>query len=144
VKTVYRVASLGFVLLLAGCGQRVVSHNPNTITMVGGTFSPVKITIPAGETITFLDDSDNGATHFLVIGANGEAQHEAGAQDFGGLAGYRMEAGDLWQTKPWMTPGTYHVTCTVHPGMNLTITVKPAPSTLVPAVTPSATASPMP
>ena len=43
---------------------------------------------------------------------------------FGGTAGHRSEVGDHWRTAPWTTPGTYRVTCTLHPAMNLTVTVQ--------------------
>lgn len=119
------VGGLVVSLMFTGCGTRVVSHNPHTVTMVGANFAPTTITIPADVNIAFLDDSDNSATHFLVIGTNGQSENETGAQDFGGLAGHRMVAGDLWTTALWTKPGTYHITCTVHPQMNLTIIVTP-------------------
>ncbi len=122
-------ASCCLLITLAACGQKATSNNPNTIDMVATSFSPTKITINQGATITFLDDSDNGATHFLVTGTNGEQQSETGTPPgFNGLGGHRMEAGDVWTTTPWNTIGTFHVTCTVHPVMNLTIIVVTAPT----------------
>lgn len=118
------VVLLGALLWLAGCGAKVTSNNPNTITMISAQFSQSTITLIQGQTLAFLDDSDNGATHFLVIGKDGQSFTEHGTPDFGGLAGSRIEAGNVWTTPPWQVPGVYHVTCTVHPGMNLTVTVK--------------------
>ena len=96
---------------------------PNVVKMVGGTFAISAISIHKGDTITFVDDASNGALHILVIGQNAQQATEQNAPDFGGLAGKRVDVGQNWTTPPWTTPGTFHVTCTVHPAMNLTITV---------------------
>ena len=101
----------------------VGSNSPNTVKMEGGTFSTSSISIAKGSTITFLDDPNNGALHILVIGQNGQQESEQNAVDFGGAAGERIDIGNSWTTPPWNTAGTYHITCTVHPLMNLTVTV---------------------
>jgi plastocyanin len=101
----------------------VTSNNPNTVKMEGGTFNISSITISKGSTITFLDDPNNGALHILVVGQDGQQNSEQGATDFGGLSGQRVDIGSTWTTPPWNTAGTYHVTCTVHPLMNLTVKV---------------------
>ena len=101
----------------------VTSNNPNTVKMEGGTFNISSITISKGSTITFLDDPNNGALHILVVGQDGQQNSEQGAADFGGLSGQRVDIGNTWTTPPWNTAGTYHVTCTVHPLMNLTVKV---------------------
>ena len=114
--------------LLVACGDTspsVNSNNPNTIQMVASSFSKTSITIAKGSTITFVDDPNNGALHILVLGQNGQQNPKNGAADFNGTSGQRMNIGDTWTTPPWNTPGTYYVTCTVHPTMNLTITVTP-------------------
>ncbi len=114
-------------LLLTACGTNSGSGGgsagPNTITMSSVRFSQDVITIKKGDTLTFTSDV-NGSPHILAIGQNGNPQAEAGAPDFGGNAGKQLQPGDSWTTPPWNTPGTYHVTCTVHPTtMNLTVTV---------------------
>ena len=117
---------VGLLSLLAGC---VVQSAPsggggNTVEMGATTYtSGSSITIKKGQTITFTDNKSNGTLHILVVGENGTAQNEAGAPDFG-ANGMTFNPGDSKATPPWMTPGTYHVTCTVHPTtMNLTVTV---------------------
>lgn len=99
------------------CGAKNVIMGPDT-------FCTSSISISKGSTLSFVDDANNGATHILVIGTQGQQQSERGAPDFGGSSGKTMNPGDSWTTPPWNTPGTFHVTCTVHPTtMNLTITV---------------------
>ncbi|HLX39710.1 MAG TPA: hypothetical protein VKR42_04220 [Ktedonobacteraceae bacterium] len=115
---------LTLVVACSDTSTGVTSNNPNTVKLEGGTFATSSITISKGNTITFLDDSNNGALHILVIGQNGQQESERGAPDFGGLAGLRIDVGNTWTTPPWNTAGTYHVACTVHPAMNLTVIVK--------------------
>lgn len=120
-----------FVLLcalLAACNDSSTGDSgPCTaanLRMGPSTFCTNSITIPKGSTITFVDDPGNGAIHILALGSNGQQEQEPGAPDFGGDAGKSLNAGDKWTTQPWNTPGTYHVTCTVHPvSMNLTVIV---------------------
>ncbi|HLW03592.1 MAG TPA: plastocyanin/azurin family copper-binding protein [Ktedonobacterales bacterium] len=82
------------------------------------------MTIKQGQTITFVDDKATGSEHILVIGKEGIAQTEAGAPNFKGSTGTTFQPGQSWTSPPWTTPGTYHVTCTIHPTtMNLTVTV---------------------
>ncbi|HVB25473.1 MAG TPA: plastocyanin/azurin family copper-binding protein [Ktedonobacteraceae bacterium] len=115
---------LTLVIACGGISTNVTSNNPNTVKLEGQSFATSSITISKGSTITFLDDPNNGALHILVIGQDGQQESEQGAPDFGGAAGQRVDIGDTWTTPPWNTAGTYHVACTVHPAMNLTVTVK--------------------
>lgn len=115
---------LTLVVACGGTSSSIGSNNPNTVKLEGQTFATSSITISKGSTIAFLDDPNNGALHILVVGQNGQAESEQGAPDFGGIAGQRVDIGDIWTTPPWNTAGIYHVACTVHPMMNLTVTVK--------------------
>ena len=99
------------------------TNNPNTVKTEGSSFNVSSITIKKGSTITFVDDPNNGALHILVIGQDAQQQPEQGAPDFSGNSGVRLDIGDSWTTPPWNTAGTYHVACTVHPTMNLTVIV---------------------
>ncbi len=122
------------ISLLAACGTSTNSGNnsgngsngssANTITMEAETFSSNTITITKGSTLTFTNDPNSGTEHILVLGTNGKADNEAGAPDFGGSSGKTIQPGSSFTTGAWNTPGTYHVTCLIHPTtMNLTITV---------------------
>jgi plastocyanin len=112
------------IAVFAGCGGGKSNgpESPNKVTMNAATFDKDSITINKGEAITFIS-AQGAALHILVIGKNGSFENEAGAPDFGGAAGSRVDVGDIWTSPPWNTAGTYHVTCTVHPAMNLTVIV---------------------
>ncbi len=87
-------------------------------------FEQASITIKQGQTITFVDDKATGSMHILVIGNLGKYQPEVGAPDFHDGTGITFHPGDSWTSPPWTKPGTYHVTCIVHPTtMNLPVTV---------------------
>lgn len=114
---------LTLVVACGGSPSGPASPAANTVHTVGAQFSPTTITIKKGATITFVDDADNGALHILVIGQNAQQVNERGAPDLGGASGTRIDVGDTWTTPPWTIAGTFHVACTVHPAMNLTVIV---------------------
>ena len=125
-----KIALVSIVLLalalLAGCGKQASTSSSNqmTVNMGATTFSSQSVAISKGSTITFADDAVNGTPHILVIGKEGAADTEAGAPDFGGTNGHMLQPGQSWTTPAWDTPGTYYVTCTLHPTtMTLTLTV---------------------
>jgi plastocyanin len=127
VKKVVAVFALALlVAMLSGCVVQSSPSKPagNTVTMGVNNFSSGDaITIKVGDTITFLTES-GGTTHILVIGTQGSAETEAGAPSFNGSTGIQVDPGKSWVSPPWTTPGTYHVTCVVHPTtMNMTVTV---------------------
>lgn len=121
----FALLMLVVLALVVACGGSAGSTSPaaNTVHTVGALFSPTTITIKKGTTLTFVDDADDGALHILVIGQNAQQASEPGAPDFGGTSGTRIDVGGTWTTPPWTTAGTFHVACTVHPAMNLTVTV---------------------
>lgn len=125
-KKLVVVALIAMTLtLLLACTNtsNAPGNHPNTVKTEGSAFAISSITIKKGSTITFYDDPNNGALHILVIGQNAQQKFEKGAPDFGGVTGIRLDEGDSWTTPPWNTAGTYHVACTVHPTMNLTVIV---------------------
>lgn len=100
----------------------VASTQPGTVRMNTDTFLQTTITIKKGQSITLEDD----ATSFHVI-ANGTWQSD-------GLPKYALEQGapkitlqfhgnDSHSIGPFTTAGTFHMYCTVHEGMNLTVIV---------------------
>ncbi len=127
-KRIALVFGIGLlVLLLPACktasDTSTTTQNP-TVMMGATTFGTNTVTVPKGGTITFTDDAATGTPHILVIGKDGLPNDEAGASDLGGATGHSFQPGQSWTTPPWNTPGTYYVTCTVHPTtMTLTVTV---------------------
>jgi plastocyanin len=127
VKKIVAVFAVALLMaLLSGCVVQSTPSKPagNTVKMGPNNFaSGDSITIKKGDTITFVDDPATGTPHILVIGTNGSPEKEDGAPDFG-ANGISFSPGDSKASPTWDTPGTYHVTCTLHPTtMNLVVTV---------------------
>jgi len=125
------LAGLATLLLLTACiagedaqsGQAQSGDATVVHSLQNNTFDPTSISIKKGTRIKFSDVSQTGSLHILVIGFDGQEESLPGAPGFGGFAGTRLNRGENWISPPWNTAGTYHVTCTVHPLMNLTVIV---------------------
>ncbi len=114
---------------LAACGPGSAQSNggaqpgtpANEVDMGGYTFVQTGVTISAGQSVHFVDQQ-NGTTHILCIGKDGRC--DAGATSPQGLTGqgFTIQPGQAHDV-PFETAGTYTVTCTIHPNMNVTITV---------------------
>jgi plastocyanin len=113
-------AWLATMTLVAACGGAGETTAPdgdgdggaggNTVSMSGQAFSPASLTIAAGTTVTFTDT----ATHTVTEGTDGTPVDDPIVDESGGA--------DIEVT--FDEPGTYTITCKVHPQMNMTITVE--------------------
>lgn len=111
------------VLAIAACGAP--GSTSATITMGASSFTgTTTITIVAGGKVTFDDSS--GGTHNLVTGTNGKFAAAAGApSEFASATGLTFNPGDK-KTITFAHAGTYQITCTIHPSMQVMITVSAA------------------
>jgi plastocyanin len=108
-------------LALAGCaGGSTETSAPadddggggtgETVSLAGARFAPTQLTVPVGTTVTFTDTSG----HTVTEGTDGEPVADPIVDEGGG--------GDIEVT--FDEPGTFNITCTVHPTMNMTVTVE--------------------
>jgi plastocyanin len=122
-------ALFGFIasltLVLASCGGGTATSEPTdgggdpgaggdaseTVSLSGGQFSPSSLTIPVGTTVTFTDTSG----HTVTEGADGEAVDDPFVDESGGSTPIEVTFDEA---------GTFNLTCTIHPSMNMTITVE--------------------
>jgi hypothetical protein len=97
---------------------------PHTIGMLFTDFAgPDTVYVHRGQYVTFVDSSNN--IHEIGPGSNGRVTGTVRGEP---LAGYHlMQQNDVYKTGPWLIPGTYYVTCGVHPTMNLTVVVLRSP-----------------
>ena len=113
---------LATLATLAACGQS--STVPNEVSMVAADFSTRSITIKAGQAVHFTDPAGVGGTHAVCLGKDGTCDAAApGPRALEGQ-GFTMNAGDPAKDVTFDTPGTYKITCSIHPNMNLTVTVQ--------------------
>lgn len=83
------------------------------VMISGSSFGP-DLTIAAGTTVTFMNG--DAFKHTAANGTNGTPAA-------GSLFDLQLEAGASG-SYTFTEPGTYQVTCTLHPTMNMTITVQ--------------------
>ncbi|HEU0026668.1 MAG TPA: plastocyanin/azurin family copper-binding protein [Ktedonobacterales bacterium] len=82
------------------------------------------VTIKAGQAVLFDDPESSGGTHILVIGHNGQFTAMSGApSEFNSADGTAFSPGDQ-KTITFAHAGTFPITCTIHPSMQVTVTVK--------------------
>jgi plastocyanin len=92
---------------------------PGAVGMTDGDFGVDSITLHVGQRLTLINNS--GRVHIIGPGLNNHVYPERGVP----LNGFHlMQSNNLLVTGPWKTPGTFTLTCTVHPGMNLDVVVK--------------------
>jgi plastocyanin len=91
-----------------------------TIHLGFGKFIDTSASISAGQAVAF--DDSQGGPHNLVVGTHGSPQTEAGAPSQLTGNGIMFSGGEVTDVT-FSTPGTYMITCTIHPSMAATITV---------------------
>lgn len=125
----YKKILVGLVLLgiltttIAACGiydQSSVPTGP-TVHMGGANFLQPTITISKGQSIDLIDDVavehiiKNGTWH----GGSMDLKAESGAP----TVNVTLNGNDSSTIGPFNTSGKFELLCTVHQGMNLTVTV---------------------
>jgi plastocyanin len=94
---------------------------PHTVGMNFMDFTQDVVTVHRGDRLTFVNSSRN--IHAIGPGQNGQITSPVAGEP---LAGFNMlETNAPYTTGPWLVPGKYYVTCSVHPMMNLTVVVLP-------------------
>ncbi len=121
---VFVLFSLVTVLLVAcGGGSEAGNVNCPAVHMNDTNFVQPSITIKKGDKFTLIDDV--AVTHVIENGtwdSNGTAKPklERGAP----MVDATFNGNDSQTIGPFNTAGTYHLYCTIHPEMNLTVTVQ--------------------
>jgi plastocyanin len=110
--------ALGIAGTLAGCG----STASNEADMGVAAFQQSSVSIKVGQAVHFVDPA-SGGTHVICVGANLKCAAQAGApSDLSTADGLTFNTGDS-RDIVFPTAGTYNVICTIHPGMEITVTV---------------------
>ena len=116
------VLSLLTVLLCACAIRDTAASSGPAVHMGGASFLQTSITIKKGDSLNLIDDA--ASPHIITNGSwvNGQAKpsKEAGAPTIN----QTYNGSDSAPIGPFTNAGTFHVYCTIHSGMNLTITVQ--------------------
>jgi plastocyanin len=113
-------------LLALGAFLPAAGHGPKpppagAVGMEHEEFTADSVTIPVGGTMTFVNNSR--WLHVLGPGEGGRLTGISGVPEMGPRGAHMSETGDTWTTAAWNTAGTYHVTCSLHPEMTMTVVV---------------------
>jgi plastocyanin len=100
------------------------SEQATTVHMSETQFVPTSITIKKGDSLTLVDDV--AVVHIIANGrwdSNGTQRPdiELGAP----TVQAQFNGNDQQSIGPFATVGTFHLYCTIHTNMNLTVVVKP-------------------
>lgn len=94
----------------------------NEVDMGVINFVQSSVTIDKGQSIHFVDQQ-SGAMHILCVGKDGHCEASANAPKALAGSGFTIQPGQSHDVR-FDSIGVYAVTCTLHPTMNLTITVR--------------------
>ena len=126
-KKLFALLVLGSVIafLLVACATTSTdtSSAPNQVHMNATNFVSSSITINKGERITLIDDTL--VPHTIADGTweNGTAKlaSEPGAPE---VKDVQINGSSSASIGPFTAAGTFHLYCTIHSGMNLTVIVQ--------------------
>jgi plastocyanin len=115
-------------LALGACGKPAstggntgTGNSANTVGLGATNFDQHEISIKAGTALTF--DDTNGSFHQICLGNNEQCDASTtGPKDLEGT-GFSISTGQK-KDVTFDTAGTYKITCSVHPNMDLTVTVQ--------------------
>jgi plastocyanin len=124
------VVFLMIALVLLGCGKVPGIRNTSgpsvaetTVQMNPTNFVQTTRTIKAGQSLLFDDSVGGGGLHIICLGTSQVCDKSAqGPADLMN-GGFTIQPGGT-KSVAFATAGTYKITCTVHPNMNLTLTVQ--------------------
>jgi plastocyanin len=131
-KLLYPIVGIlivGFVL--AACGKPVGAGSTTAaactgqVEMATSTFVQSSCTVKAGDAVKFVDPSGTGNLHILCFGQHQQCTpNPDGPAELNVSGGVTFNAGDPPKSFTFTKPGTYHVTCTIHPAMDMVVTVQ--------------------
>ena len=108
--------ALGMYLPAAGAAPKPAPAN--TLGMVHEDFAAESVTLHCGDTLTMTNNSR--FIHIIGAGRDGAVVDTDGVP-VRGL--HMMETNAVYQTYKWNTPGTFYLTCSVHPEMTVKVVV---------------------
>jgi plastocyanin len=102
-------------------GAATASHKPKPVVkkvqVADDFYSPVKLTIAKGSSVSWVWSNTNFNTHNVTLINGPMGIKKAKFTSIDGARGLHFK-------RTFTTPGTYHFECTIHPSMNITVTVR--------------------
>jgi plastocyanin len=115
---------LGVPILVAGCLTPAIGHALDgpahgAIGMTHEGYSVKVVTIHRGDRLTFTNDS-----RFIHIIGAGKGGHLDPPRSEPIRSRVLVQSNQSYTTGPWNNPGTYYMTCSVHPEMTIKVVVQ--------------------
>jgi plastocyanin len=100
------------------------SSSPSTseVHMGDSNFIQSTVTIKKGDSINLIDDSS--APHIVQNGSWDNGSAKANKEADAPTVQQNFQGNDSHTVGPFSTAGTFQLYCTIHPNMNLTVTVQ--------------------
>ena len=108
-------------LLIPALSAAPKSLPPGAVGMDATDFARSVVSIHKDQQLTLFNNSD--VVHVIGPGTGG---HVIGVERHVPVVGFHlMQTNSTYKTPPWKTPGTYWLTCSVHPDMTIKVIVTP-------------------
>ena len=103
-------------------GKTSTSGGSKEVHMSAQTFVQSSITISKGSSLSLVDDV--GVPHQIADGTWDNNTAQPLKEPNAPTVNVQLNGNDQQVIGPFATAGTYHLYCTLHPGMNLTVSVQ--------------------
>jgi len=124
-KLIFGMIAFALVtVLFAACSIKEAATSSGINAKMGASnFIDTKVTLKKGQSVTLVDEvaSLHTITNGQWVGSQAKAAVEPGAPQ---VHFSISNAGATQNVGPFTTAGTFHLYCTIHPGMNLDIIVQ--------------------
>ncbi len=113
-----------FSILIVACGEQSMGSSAGSANAVHTNdliFLQDQMTIKKGESITVINDA--ATLHVIANGTWKDGIQET-LKEPGAPAGLTLQGNETKVIGPFNTSGVFHLYCTIHPNMNLTVTVQ--------------------
>ena len=113
-----------FSVLLAACAIRDTAETASgpTVHMGGTDFIQHTITLQKGDMLNLVDDASS--THIIQNGTWVNGAAKPGAEPGAPTVNQTFNGNDSAPIGPFTNAGTFHLYCTIHQNINLTVTVQ--------------------
>jgi plastocyanin len=105
-------------IYLPAAGAAPAKPPAGTLGMVHEGFAAQSVTVRCGDSLTMQNDS-----HFIHIIGAGRDGHVVDADGVPVRGLKLMQTNAVFTTLKWNTPGTFYLTCSVHPEMTVKVVV---------------------